>query len=168
MSQRHRDQADHDRWARLRFAVIGPLLAAPPEDGELQQALRTLSQRQWRHPVSGEPVQFGVSTIERWYYAARNAGSDPVEETVWLDAVSRELKVTAPYMHNGVFKTLDEVVEFYDRGGGGKGTDLKPLGLTADEKKGLVAFLLSLSGDPITVPEPPQPDLQVRANFGKN
>ncbi|MGE0386211.1 MAG: DDE-type integrase/transposase/recombinase [Gammaproteobacteria bacterium] len=78
MSQRHRDPSDHGRWARLRFAVVGPLLAAPPEGGELQQALRTLSQRQWRHPVSGEPVQFGVSTIERWYYAARNAGSDPV------------------------------------------------------------------------------------------
>jgi hypothetical protein len=34
---------DPDRWARLRFAVIGPLLAAPPERGELQQALRALS-----------------------------------------------------------------------------------------------------------------------------
>jgi cytochrome c peroxidase len=80
----------------------------------------------------------------------------------------RDLKYTAPYMHNGVFKTLEEVVEFYDRGGGGKGTDLKPLSLSAEEKRALVAFLLSLSGDPIAVADPGQPDLQVRANFGNN
>jgi hypothetical protein len=70
--------ADRDRWARLRFAIIGPLLAAPPAKGELQSALRELSARSWQHPVSGRPVRFGMSTLERWYYAARGAGDDPV------------------------------------------------------------------------------------------
>jgi hypothetical protein len=31
---------DKQRWARLRFAIVGPLLASPPAKGELQQALR--------------------------------------------------------------------------------------------------------------------------------
>ena len=68
---------DPDRWARLRFAVIGPLLAAPPERGELQQALRELAAKPWRHPGTGLAVRFSVPTLERWYYAAR-AAPDPV------------------------------------------------------------------------------------------
>ena len=71
------DPLKRDRWARLRFAIIGPLLAAPPAAGELSPALLTLSTKSWRHPVSGLDVCFGASTIERWYYAAR-AVADPV------------------------------------------------------------------------------------------
>ena len=67
----------HDRWARLRFAVVGQLLAAPPGKGALQAALRELAQRTWRHPVTGEPVRFGLSTIERWWYTCRRH-RDPV------------------------------------------------------------------------------------------
>ena len=66
-----------DRWARLRFSIIGPLFAAPPEPGRLQAALAALAERVWRHPVTGIEVRFGVSTLERWYYAARSA-ADPV------------------------------------------------------------------------------------------
>lgn len=66
-----------DRWARLRFAIIGPLLAAPPAAGQLAQALQALAARTWRHPVTGADIHFGASTIERWYYAARRA-PDPV------------------------------------------------------------------------------------------
>jgi len=66
-----------ERWARLRFAIIGPLLAAPPAHGELQQALRNLSAQPWRHPITGVAVQFSVATLERWFYAARSS-ADPV------------------------------------------------------------------------------------------
>lgn len=66
-----------DRWARLRFSIIGPLLAAPPASGELRAALVALAAKSWRHPVCGLDVRFGVSTLERWYYAARR-GADPV------------------------------------------------------------------------------------------
>lgn len=75
---------DHDEpgsgpgWAPLRFAIIGPLLAAPPGRGELGAELRRLSEKQWRHPHSGEPVRFGFSTLERWYYEAKNQPTDPV------------------------------------------------------------------------------------------
>ncbi len=67
----------HERWARLRFAVIGHLLACPPADGELGAELQRLSTETWRHPITGAPMSIGFSTIERWYYTAK-ATSDPV------------------------------------------------------------------------------------------
>jgi putative transposase len=71
------DPSRRDRWARLRFSIIGHLLAAPPDPGELHRALTVLAARTWRHPVTGGSVCFGVSTLERWYYAARRH-ADPV------------------------------------------------------------------------------------------
>jgi len=68
----------HERWALLRFSVVGRLLASPPPRGELRAELERLAGRPWLHPVTAEPTRFGVSTIERWYYQARNAGADPV------------------------------------------------------------------------------------------
>lgn len=65
------------RWARFRFAMIGPLLAGPPEVGALHLVLSELSKKEWRHPVTGLPMRIGVSTIERWLYQARHE-SDPV------------------------------------------------------------------------------------------
>ena len=71
------DTPRRDRWGRLRFSIVGPLLAAPPAPNELFAALQELAAKTWRHPTSGMDVQFSVSTLERWYYAARRAG-DPV------------------------------------------------------------------------------------------
>lgn len=71
------DPPQRDRWARLRFSIIGPLLAAPPAPRELSEALSALATKAWRHPLSGLDVRFGVSTLERWYYTAR-AAKDPV------------------------------------------------------------------------------------------
>jgi len=72
----------------------------------------------------------------------------------------RELKYTAPYMHNGLFSTLDEVIDFYNAGGApapGKTPLLKPLGLTDQEKQDLRVFLESLSSDePPHVMDPPE------------
>jgi transposase InsO family protein len=67
-----------ERWAHFRFSVIGPLLAAPPERGELKQELELLAQKKWRHPITGQWVQFALSTIERWYYLALGEPKDPV------------------------------------------------------------------------------------------
>ena len=68
----------HERWARLRFSIIGTLLAAPPAKGALRAALQQLAAREWRHPSTGAPVRFGVSTLERWLYRARNEQHDSV------------------------------------------------------------------------------------------
>lgn len=62
-----------ERWAELRFSIIGPLLASPPPRGQLAAELARLADREWLHPKSAEPVRFAVSTLERWYYTARNA-----------------------------------------------------------------------------------------------
>lgn len=71
------DSHQRDRWARLRFSIIGPLLAAPPPEGELQAAFKSLAAKSWRHPLADKEISFGVSTLERWYYAAKSA-TDPV------------------------------------------------------------------------------------------
>lgn len=61
----------------------------------------------------------------------------------------REIARTAPYMHDGSMRTLEDVVEFYDRGGNPnpyQDSVIRPLGLSDQEKAALVAFLRSLSG----------------------
>ncbi|GIX40280.1 MAG: cytochrome c551 peroxidase [Leptospiraceae bacterium] len=71
----------------------------------------------------------------------------------------RNVAITPPYMHNGVFKTLDEVIEFYNNGGGdirNKDPKLKRLNLTKEEKEALKAFLHSLTGE---IPEVEEPEL---------
>jgi cytochrome c peroxidase len=64
----------------------------------------------------------------------------------------RNVAATAPYMHNGMFKTLAEVIDYYNNPGqfvkGSINADpllQKPLGLTAQEKKDLLAFLKTLT-----------------------
>ena len=59
-SDRQREVSDRDQWARFRFSVIGPLLAAPPAGGELQQALQELAAREYQHPLSKRPITLGV------------------------------------------------------------------------------------------------------------
>jgi cytochrome c peroxidase len=59
----------------------------------------------------------------------------------------RGVKLTAPYMHDGSLKSLDDVVEFYNRGGGANPSldpAMRPLGLSKEELADLVAFLKAL------------------------
>jgi putative transposase len=72
-----RDPSVIRRWAQLRFSIIGPLLAAPPGRGELGARIAELVAQTYRHPTTGDPIRFAESTVERWYYAARDA-ADPV------------------------------------------------------------------------------------------
>jgi cytochrome c peroxidase len=72
----------------------------------------------------------------------------------------RDITLTAPYMHNGVYATLAEVIDHYDVGGVNKTNldpNMKPLQLTAGEKADLLEFLKTLTGDPteVTVPRLP-------------
>lgn len=100
-----------------------------------------------------------------FYYRGKNKWDRGKFRTAPL----RYLKYTAPYMHNGVFYTLEEVVDFYDRGGfdeDGRTTNfpenksalIKPLGLSDDEKSELIAFLESMSGDEMLMEKPVMPD----------
>ena len=70
----------------------------------------------------------------------------------------REIARTAPYMHNGIYASLDEVIEFFDAGGGKGNTVLKPLHLTPAEKGQLRVFLdEGLTGAPINFTYPKIP-----------
>lgn len=82
-----------------------------------------------------------------------NITLDPADMGKFITPSLREVKYSAPYMHNGMIKTLAGVVEFYNRGGGkdrNKDKALKPLHLSKQQKADLVAFLESLSGEPLT------------------
>src|SRR5437879_2491885 len=68
----------HECWAHLRFSVVGQLLAAPPPKGQLRAELEKLAARTWQHPITGAPVRFALSTIERWLHRARRERRDPV------------------------------------------------------------------------------------------
>lgn len=65
------------RWARLRFMIIGSLLASPPDKGELQERIQELAEKEWEHPTTGELTRFSFSTLERWFYLARGDQPDP-------------------------------------------------------------------------------------------
>jgi len=73
----------------------------------------------------------------------------------------RELSLTGPYMHNGVFSSVEEVIEFFNKGGGedpNKTPLLKPLNLSDDEKLALEVFLIeALKGDLTIVKTPEVP-----------
>jgi cytochrome c peroxidase len=72
----------------------------------------------------------------------------------------RSVTETAPYMHDGVFKNLEDVIEFKDKGGQPNphlSPFLKPLGLASEEKADLVAFLKSLAGAPLKIVIPKLP-----------
>ncbi len=118
----------------------------------------------WEHYQKGvnEKDYRGADKDLGLYYITKN----PKDIGKFRTPSVRELKYTAPYMHNGVFYTLEDVVDFYDAGGGAadwpnKTALLKPLGLSAQEKQDLVAFLESLSMDePLLVEAPKLPPYQ--------
>ena len=127
-------------------------------------------------------VQFSA----RWQYYRKGVGEDIFRKAKFDIGVYSNTKVkehlaaqrtaplrylvySPPYMHNGVLDTLEDVVEFYNQGGGPdpvqrdlgfstKTKRLKPLNLTKEEKEALVAFLESTSGKEIILPDAKTPD----------
>ena len=92
----------------------------------------------------------GVSWGHRPYDAGRAVVTGVPEDTgKFKTPTLREIARTAPYMHDGSIDTLEDVVDFYDRGGNDnpfRDRELRPLRLSKDEKTALVAFLRSLTG----------------------
>jgi len=75
---------------------------------------------------------------------------DPKDWGAFKTPTLRDVAETAPYMHDGSLKTLEEVVEFYNKGGiPNKNLDpnIRKLNLTEQDKKDLVAFLKALNGE---------------------
>lgn len=78
----------------------------------------------------------------------------PLHTFAFKTTTVRNTEHTAPYMHNGVYQTLEQVIDFYNRGGGaGIGIELENqtlppdnLNLSKQEKADLIAFIKALSG----------------------
>jgi cytochrome c peroxidase len=134
-----------------------PLNPAFESDPQRQIALR------WQHYTRGVDEKAIYRTADRdlgLFYTTKR----PADRGRFRTPSLRELVHTAPYMHNGVFFTLEEVVDFYDKGGENdpqKDPLVKPLGLSAQEKTDLAEFLKSLSGEPIIVDPPLLPEYAV-------
>jgi cytochrome c peroxidase len=116
----------------------------------------------WKDPMRHSTyVAFGLFMgIENIMNLRRDVGAhvrshkaDGSDVGMFMTPSLRELKQTAPYMHNGTFKTLKQVVVFYNKGGGNdpnKDPRIKPLDLSKEERADLVDFLEALSGHPLT------------------
>jgi len=75
---------------------------------------------------------------------------DEADKGAFKTPTLRDIARTAPYMHDGSLKTLEDVVEHYDKGGIKNQwlhQDVRPLKLTVQEKKDLVEFLKALNGE---------------------
>ena len=90
-------------------------LGAPQHELFNEDPLRQVALR-YQHYIRGvpEPVYRGANRDLGLYYTTKVAADKGKFRTPPL----RYLLYTAPYMHNGVFETLDEVVDFYNEGGG--------------------------------------------------
>jgi cytochrome c peroxidase len=123
--------------------------------------------------VRGMKVFFDVAKCDKCHeganftlnaYANLGVGSDKAEADVGRFAVThdardwgafktptlRDISRTAPYMHDGSLQTLEDVVEFYDKGGKPNqnlDANIKPLHLSVAQKSDLVAFLKALDGE---------------------
>lgn len=113
-----------------RFADIAPMLASPFSVNSL-----------WSDDTnSGKHSSLAQDASQKGQFRTKSL---------------RNIAGSGPFMHNGAFATLEQVIDFYDQGGGdgtsgiSKDPELVPLGLSAGDKADLVAFLHTLSGDPV-------------------
>lgn len=118
--------------------------------------------------IDSDPGRFAVNGMQLNKYAFKTT-------------TLRNVALTAPYMHNGIYKTLEEVIDFYARGGGnGIGMTLETqtlpfdkLELSAQDRKDLIAFLKTLTDTagctavPSRLPAFPDKELNKRKTGGE-
>ena len=118
-----------------------------PEDRKAQEDPRVLATVRFVGKVSGFPDYRTLREDPGRFLVTK----DPADWKAFATPPLREVASTFPYMHNGSLGTLEEVIDFYDRGGGddpGKSPMLRPLGLSREEKESLREFLATgLSGE---------------------
>ena len=89
-----------------------------------------------------------------------NVTKNEEHKGVFKTPTLRNISASAPYFHDGSAKTLEEVIEFYDKGGIKNphlSKEIKPLKLSAQEKADLVAFMKTLSCPDLKVKAPTLP-----------
>jgi len=98
----------------------------------------------------------GIQSLDSGYYSI---SKKKVHYNTFRTPMLRQVSRTAPYMHNGSFSSLQDVILFYNQGGTlkGGGNDLVPLHLTLKEQAQLLAFLQALEGEETTAYLPSLP-----------
>jgi cytochrome c peroxidase len=127
-------------------AVVDEL--AKGDDGRFLDVTKVLSS-----PFKGD----GEYTDDAAAGAEKLAGvaQDEADKGKFRTKGLRQVAESSTYQHNGSLVTLEEVVHFYNVGGaasgfsGTKDPKIKPLNLTSEEEADLVAFLKTLTGDPV-------------------
>ena len=128
-----------------------------PDNPDVVNDPRVAATRRFTAKVSGYKAYRTLSEDPGRYLVTKERSDWKAFKTPSL----REVAATGPYMHNGIFETLKDAIEFFNRGGGddpNKTPLLKPLQLTDDEKGALEAFLKeALTGDLVIVKMPEVP-----------
>lgn len=128
-----------------------------PEDPDVTNNPRVSATRRFTAKVAGYKAYRTLTEDPGRYLVTKDRKDWKAFKTPTL----RELVRTGPYMHNGYFETVEEVIEFFNKGGGNdpkKTSILKPLHLTSEEKDALKVFLLeALKGDLLIVRMPEVP-----------
>jgi len=95
-----------------------------------------------------KPEEFSLTALQRSELGRFNVTKDVKDIGKFKTPTLRNIVLTAPYMHDGSFKTLEEVIEYYDNGGDKNyfiDSKIFPLHLTKQEKADLLAFMKSLT-----------------------
>ena len=140
-------------------------LGLPPNRDVFQTPLRHITYRRFMRTLGVS--DYANLRIDVGLFAVTKQPSD---RGCFRTPSLREVSRTAPYMHNGLLVTLEDVVGFYNRGGGDdphKDPQLKPLDLNDQEQKALVAFLKTLSGAVWEITPPESPPYELRT-LGEN
>jgi cytochrome c peroxidase len=95
-----------------------------------------------------KPEEFPLTSQQRSELGRFNVTKDVNDIGKFKTPTLRNIALTAPYMHDGSFKTLEEVIEHYDKGGDKNhfiDSKIFPLNLTKQEKADLLEFMKSLT-----------------------
>lgn len=133
-----------DKFYALNVPENPVLLNEPRVTATMRFVAKVYHYRDYRN-LKEDPGRYLITKDKKDWKAFRTPGM-------------REIAKTGPYMHNGVFNSLDEVIDFFNAGGGKGNKYLKFLGLNDDEKRALKVFLVdALSGEELKITYPDVP-----------
>ena len=144
----HRMQADHALFTDHKFHNTGLGYAASVSENSPQTTRVQLAPGVFAH-LSQASIDAVTQQKRSNDLGLYRITENPGDRWKFRTQTLRNVSLTAPYMHNGRFDTLREVIEFYDRGGVPNellSPLIRPLSLTEQEKQDLEAFLHSLTG----------------------
>jgi cytochrome c peroxidase len=119
------------------------------DDGHFSDVKKLLENKYSGTSVLSDDVAAGAAKIGEVQENPADAGKFRTKSLF-------QVAETAPYMHNGSMATLEDVIDFYNRGGDSnefasyKDARMRPLNLGTSERADLLAFLKSLTGDPVS------------------